>query len=381
MLSPEELENVKALLLSPDSSNVALAVALLQEQPEAVESLLLPLEIALTYSTPKQEIVDLLQQYDSLTPWRTLLPLYAFYNTIAEPQALEEHQTIIRRFVQQEPSYRPYLLADNKKAILYVDGATFIAPVAEFVDDAHAFYTLALAHLPADSYLYYNYADLLRKHPPSIPTYPNNQHNITSYYRRAYFIKKERHILSRLADYYTQDLKDLDAARHTWQWCLREDPHYGAAWVTLAKLEVEEEQWSVAQELLQEALNLKELGVWVEIDQVYHLLGLIAWRGEEDLPRASQYFEKALEENKYFAAPLEALLQVLIETKDYQKAIRWHRVALELQPMNLFLLLKLALLYFKTENYDKAADTYREILESHPNYGPALEGLAQLEGL
>lgn len=379
MLSSKELDSIKALLLSSDSNNVLLATTLLQEQTDAIPLLLLPLELALTFSAQKEAVVQLLQKYGKIGAWRQL-PLYAFYTTIAEPQLQTEHRANIRRFIRREPAYRPYLLEDAKKAILYVDGATFISTATEFVTTAHSFYTLALANLPEDSYLYYKYADLLRQHPPAGASLSTLQPTIVRYYKKAYQLKKEQHILGRLANFYAHDLKIIPEARQMWQWCIQEHPNYGEAWVALAKLEVEQEQWSIAQKLLNKILQLEATGMWVDVDQVYYSLGIVSWKGDKDLVKACMYFEQALEENRYFSAPLEALLELSLESKNYQQAIRWHRRALELQPMNIFLLLKLAQLYWTTENYEKAADTYREILEFTPNYTPALEGLAKLEG-
>lgn len=380
MLSAKEIENIKALLLSPDNSNLVLATTLLQEQPTAVQTLLIPLEIALTYSEQKEAVIQLLQSSPLAIAWQKL-PLYAFYTTIAEPQIQPEHHTTIYRFIRQESLYRPYLLEDPNKTILYVDSATFISAAPEFVPTAHRFYTLALAHLPESSYLYYNYADLLRQHPPKGKTLANVKSKIIYYYNKAYTIKKEQHIISRLANFYAHDLKDVAAARETWQWCLKEHPNYGTAWITLAKLEVEQKQWVTAQQLLEKALALQAKGVWVELDQLYYLLGTISWQGEKDSYKASQYFEQSLNENKYYAAPLEALMRLSLDTKNYQQAIHWHRIALDLQPLNIFLLLKLAKLYLKTENYDRAATTYQEILEISPTYSPAMEGLRKLEHL
>ncbi len=379
MLSPKEIDSIKALLLSPDSSNVILAAALLQEQAEAVQQLFLPLEIALTYSGQKDLISNLLKQHQHQLLWRDF-PLYSFYNTIAEPQAQPEHRAAIRRFIRQEPHYRSYLLDDPQKAILYVDGATFISSEPEFVPAAHDFYALALAHLPEDSYLYYNYADLLRQHPPKGKPVQDYQKTIVAYYKKAYTFQQEKHILSRLARFYTHDLNDISNARRTWQYCLQEHPNYGEAWVALAELEIEVEAWSIAKKLLKRALELQAAGTWINLDQVYYLMGNIAWKGEKDTVTASQYYEKALAENRYFAAPLEALLALSLATSNHHQAIRWHQVALSMQPMNIFLLLQLAQLYHKTENYEKAAEYYREILALHPNYTPAVEGLNALDG-
>ncbi|MGH1334995.1 MAG: tetratricopeptide repeat protein [Aureispira sp.] len=380
MLSPKEIDSIKALLLSSDSNNVLLATTLLQEQAAAIQALIIPLDLALTFSDQKEAVVQLLQAHRTVVAWRQL-PLFAFYTAIAEPQIQAEHHPIIRRFLQFELAYRPYLLEETKKALLYVDGANFISGAAAFVETAHTFYALALEQVPEDSYLYYKYADLLRRHPLKGQSSSTTQSTIVRYYKKAYQLKKERHILGRLANFYAHDLKTIPPARQMWQWCLQEHPNYGEAWVALAKLEVGEERWSIAQKLLEKTLKLEAKGMWVDKDEVYHLLGMVSWKGEKDPTKASQYFEQALDENRYFAAPLEALLQLSLDHKNHQQGIRWHRHALELQPMNLFLLLQLAQLYLETENYEKAAATYREILTFTPNYRPALEGLAQLDGL
>jgi tetratricopeptide (TPR) repeat protein len=379
MLSPSDIEHIKALLLSATSSNVALAAALLQEHPKAIDALLVPIEVVLTYSEHKTLLSKLLQKASPTVLWRQL-PLYAFYNTIAEPKALPEHRSVIHRFIQHESDYRPYLLADPQKTLLYVDGATFISSETAFVGAAHDFYTLALEHLTEDSYLYYKYADFLRQHPPKGQPLKETKQLIIDYYKKAYRLKKEKHILNRLARFYADDLKDAAAARRTWKSCLQEHSDYADAWVSLAELEIAQQQWPAAKKMLEQVLTLQQTGVWVNLDQVYYLLGNIAWQGEQDLKLAGHYYEKALQENRYFAAPLEMLLELSLATENYAQAIRWHRVALDLQPMNIFLLMQLAELYRQTHNYEKAAEHYREILLFSPYYAPALEGLKQLEG-
>lgn len=380
MLSSQEIDHIRALLLSPDSNNVLLALTLLEEQAAAVQALLLPLEVALTYSEHREAIIQLLQKHAHSVAWRQL-PLYAFYHTIADTQTSisTEQRPLIRRFIRQESMYRPYLLEDSKKAFLYVDGAAFMEVEEEFVTTAHEFYQLALAHLPADAYVYSKYADFLRQHPPQGESIYSLQDTIASYYKKAYALKKEKYLLHTLANFYAYDLEEAATARQTWQWCLQEHPNYGGAWLAWAKLEIAEQQWGIAKKLLQKALALQEAGIWVDLDQAYYLLGTVYWKGEDDWKKASHYFELALEENKYYAAPLEALLQISAEHQDYQKAILWHQLALQLQPMNIFLLLQLAQLYTQTENHDKAIATYEEILELHPGYSPAVEGLAKLK--
>jgi tetratricopeptide (TPR) repeat protein len=227
--------------------------------------------------------------------------------------------------------------------------------------------------------LYYNYAGLLRKCPPSDLSGVQLQNTIVEYYKKAYAIQPEKHILRRLADYYTKDLNQIDAARATWHWCLQEHPDYGAAWIALAQLEIQEKQWLHAQQALKQALALRDKGIWVEADQIYYLLGMINWKGWGNFDAAQQHFEQALDENKYFAAPLEALLKLSTSIENHQQAIHYYKLALEMQPMNIFLLIKLAKLYAQTENYNKAIETYQEILEISPNYTPALEGLEQLQ--
>lgn len=381
MLSPQEIDHTRALLLSPDSNNVLLALTLLDNQAAAVQALLLPLEIALTYTEHREAIIQLLQKHAYSVAWRQL-PFYAFYHTIAEPQTSisTEQRPIVRRFIRQEPLYRPYLLEDSKKIFLYVDGASFISMEEEFVPTAHAYYQLALAHLPAEAYVYSKYADFLRQHPPLGESIHSIQDTIASYYKKSYALKKEKYLLNTLANFYAHDLQQADTARQTWQWCLQEHPNYGGAWVALAKLEIGEQQWLIAKKLLHKALALHESGVWVDMDQVYYLLGTVYWKGENQWEEASHYFELALEENKYYAAPLEALLQISADHQDHQKAILWHQLALQLQPMNIFLLMKLAQLYILTQNHDRAMATYEEILDLHPDYSPAVEGLAKLKG-
>lgn len=380
ILSSHEIENIHALLVSPNDQNVLLAISLLRHHPQVVQQLLIPLEIVLLYQQHKEinrAVVQLLQQQPT-NIWPQL-SLYAFHQLIGELTLKPEHHSTIQQFLKKESLYRPYLLSDNKKVLLYVDAANFISAAPEFVDNAYMFYDLVLMHLPEDSYVYYNYAGLLRKSPPSKLSDAKLQTTIINYYKRAYTIQPEKHILRRLADYYTKDLNQLEAARATWHWCIQEHPDYGAAWISLAQLEIQEKQWDNAQQALEQALTLRDKGIWVEADQIYYLLGMVNWRGWGDFDKAQQYFEQALDENKFFAAPLEALLKLSTSTENYQQAIQYYKLALEMQPMNIFLLIKLAQLYTQTENYDKAIETYKEILDISPHYTPALEGLEQLK--
>jgi tetratricopeptide (TPR) repeat protein len=98
----------------------------------------------------------------------------------------------------------------------------------------------------------------------------------------------------------------------------------------------------------------------------------------ENYSKALEGFTKALEMNNLSAAVNYKISEVLVKSKENQKAIPFALKAIELEPNNKYYRLALARLYQNVGYFLDAAKTYEQVLEKYPSDETTLYELAEL---
>ena len=366
-LSKEELDKLPQLLLHTDPANIELGLTLLRQHPDAIPQLRRPLEVAAFLSPRWQEFRTLLQLDSNHAPLHILrLALEC------PPLQAQEYEQIVQ-FIQIEPEYRPWLLQLEEGPHVYAALAQALAPLEEFRGAAHAYYDAQQANTHLD------YADFLRRFPPLGQTIDHYKDKVLHHYQLACDLRYDHAILKRLADFHEQELQHPEAARQVWESYYQKDPNNVLALLDHMRLEIREKCWPRAQQLGEKLLGIHQAtGLGFFADDFFYQLGLVAWKGQQDPKTAIHWMEQALVENRYFTEPLQALMALTLAQEDHTAALRWHKMALEQAPHDVFLLMKLGELSTLIDQTDQARLYYRDILELNPYYQPAVEALEQL---
>lgn len=111
-------------------------------------------------------------------------------------------------------------------------------------------------------------------------------------------------------------------------------------------------------------------------DYPFNLGSLLAGRG--DFGRARIYFEQALRLGRNDAKTLTNLAIVSIETGDRETALDYFRRAIDADPSDPGSRLNLALYYVREGDAEEAKRIVEELLETSPDFQPAVELLRQL---
>lgn len=381
-LTPQEIAKIPPLLLHEDPINVDLAIALLQQHPNAVDALQIPLEIAglALHRAHQNAILTLLQQVDDQYNW-SQSPLYLLHRLANEQQAREEHRPIIWHFVQAEPRYRPWLLEHPQLVFSYANIAQFLVPLEDFRATAFTYYDWVvqrMPQLPISAFVYQSYAEALRDYPP-LMLEDNVRHSaVLKHYQNSYHLLPKRSLLTGIADYHLHHRQDVERARSVWKTCLSLYPKDPSVYLGYLTMEMQQEDWDRAWAISQHLLEKHRDDFNVFGDRLYYKIGLVAWKGNKAPEKAAYYFEQALEENRFSPEPLQALMELSLKQDDRRAAIRWHKMALEQAPFDVTILMELGDLHANIGDKDQARLYYRDVLQLNADYIPALEGMAQL---
>lgn len=382
-LSPEDIQRLPQLLLHEDVTNVSLGVEILRAHPDAVPPLYLPLEVGMLIGAGSRLLEPFFMEHFPDYQLRES-PLYVLRQAVGGRQLVDRLYKQTQRWIEVEPLYRPYLtqVQDGHSYLLL---AHYLAPVERFRGAAYVYYQLAFPKLTDSADKYANYANFLRDYPPVDWSREQWLSTVQEYYQQAYSKEKNYGTIKRLADFLEHQTQDVDAARSIWNRFINDlqtttlTTDYYKSYFEWLKLEVRAQQWEMAQKLADQIWDGQETGwIGMNADNFYYHVGLIAWHGQQNLTQAAQYMEEALEENAYFTDPLQALLEITVTLQDYQAALRWHKMALELAPYDVFLLMEAGRIAELAEEPDQARLYYRDILAINADYPPAQEAIRRL---
>lgn len=378
-LSLEEILKIPDLLFSPDEANKMIAIQLLEQHSYAIHRLLVPIEIFLAFHS-EYKLLPVIQK--ALPDFKLEeSPIYLIYLLHKQKRYIKNLPTLLNRFSVNELNYRPWLLKDPQKAVIYASIGEKYCSKDTLSEKGFIYYKRAFEHSPPNIKIAIPYLLLLQEKYSLDNTLDLHKTEIIAHYNQAYEEHKSAIFLNSLASFYQKKLKNKAAAIATWKRSIQEQPRFNFAFFTYARFLIEEKEWANAKVLMEECLNLARSKAQHNLDEIYYLLGFIEWRGFQDFLIAEKYFEKALEENEFYSKPLEALMELSLENEDYTKAIRWHKAALKERPFDIHLMLKIAELYLEIYDLEEAAYYYTEILELNAAYAPALEGLKKIEQL
>jgi len=377
-LSKKEIQNIAQLLLSPNSKNIALAKALLEQHQYAIPEIIKPIEVFLVFNPNEKELTEwiknVLPNFDFLHS-----PVFALHLALHKSDLLVAHRLYLNNFIEHGDAYEQLIAQDSDRAKVYSKLATLLSSQMDEYELAIKYYKTSLKHLPERHFVYLNLANILIHHPPQKASIESLKDEIIGYFNKAFELKPDGNILYSLAIFYQKHLKDLKQAEATWDKCLKHFPNFGAALTAYANLNVDLKNWDKAKELAECSWALLKTYTYKNKDEVLCTLGFIEWQGFQNHEAAEKYFEMSLKENEYYSKPLEYLCELFLELEDYPKAIKWHKRALEQLPLDILLMEELANLYLKIHDREEAKYYFEEILEVAPNYPPAVDGLKLLD--
>ncbi len=108
----------------------------------------------------------------------------------------------------------------------------------------------------------------------------------------------------------------------------------------------------------------------------YHNLGN-TYNEIGDKGKAIELYKKAAELNPILWQSRQNIAALYFEQQKYPEAIEQLQMAIRISPNNLNLYMNLGIIYLKQGDKEKAKQLFSQILQSIPNYQPALQGLAE----
>jgi len=160
---------------------------------------------------------------------------------------------------------------------------------------------------------------------------------------------------------------------------VQKDPAYavGYAWLANAYgqsarfVGFQKELMPKSRETSQKALQLDD-----NVAVAHGALGWVRWAYDWDWPGAESEFKRAIQLSPGHALSHGIYARYLDSMGRFEEAIREHRIARELDPLDLVLILDTGDHFLVLRQYDKAIAEYRMVLDMDPNFIDAHEGLA-----
>jgi TolB-like protein/DNA-binding winged helix-turn-helix (wHTH) protein/Tfp pilus assembly protein PilF len=122
--------------------------------------------------------------------------------------------------------------------------------------------------------------------------------------------------------------------------------------------------------------SLKALQLDDKVAVAHGALGWVRWAYEWDWPGAESEFRRAIQLSPGHALSRGIYARYLDSMGRFEEAIREHRIARELDPLDLVLIYDLGDHFVVSREYDKAIAEYRSVLEMDPSFIGAHRGLA-----
>jgi adenylate cyclase len=160
---------------------------------------------------------------------------------------------------------------------------------------------------------------------------------------------------------------------------VQKDPSYGLGYAWLANtygqlgdyVGPRKDFMLKSKETSQKALQLDD-----NVAVAHGALGWVRWAYDWDWPGAESEFKRAVQLSPGHALSHGIYARYLDSMGRFEEAIQEHRVARELDPLDLVLIYDLGDHFVVSREYDKAIVEYRLVLEMDPNFIGAHRGLA-----
>lgn len=366
-LNKKEIENIAVLLLSPDSKNIELALALLEQHSYAIPIILKQIEVFLIFNPKQKELEYLVKEFIPNFELKKS-PIFALSLNDFSDEALN----LLEKYGAE---YEKWIALDIDRTKVYAKFAELVGGATKKIELAIKYFNLTLHYFPKEEFYWLRMADTLcsiTKGTTAIYQYKNK---VINAYNKAFELNPTSFTLVQLANFYQNNLADLEMAKKTWEKCLERYPQHSEPLLGYTEHLVKAKDWTKAQKIAHQYLEALQPKPYLDFQTIYLLLATIEWKGFNRLETAENYYQQAYQENEDVPEPIEQLADFYLKNKELEKALIWHQKLLLFQPFNILLLCQLAELSQQIGKLAAAKSYYQQILDIAPNYEPALKGL------
>lgn len=370
-LSKEEIQHIVTLLLHPDSKNQELAFVLLEQYPEVIPTIIKPIEVFLVFNPKDEKLNELVKK---------ILPSFSIQQSPIYALSLNDNlpNNSLELLEQYGEEYQQWIALDIERTKIYARFAQLGGLMCQQPNLILKYFHLTLQYFPKEEFYWLRMVDTFLSCPNNLEGIKQYKNQLIDAYNTAFELLPNSNTLVKLANFYQNNLEEMEKAKQTWERCLKLYPHDSEPLLGYATYYIKLTNWIKAKELATQALAILYTHPYSDREPAYTLLGTIEWKGFNNTDIAADYFEKAYEENEDRPDTIKQLAIFFLETKNDDLALKWHLKLLFLQPFDIFLLCQIAVLYAQTGNSEQAKNYYQQVLELAPDYGPASEGLALL---
>jgi len=162
---------------------------------------------------------------------------------------------------------------------------------------------------------------------------------------------------------------------------IEKDPHFALAYAALAEVHVFQATAFALQpprDAMPKAKAAAEKALQLDpnLPEAHAALGLVATFFEWDSEKAKKCFRQSITLNpNYAGAHLMLEFPLSLLDNNFDEAIIELTRALELDPLNLLVRLRIGYIYIYKYDYDRAVDEFQKTLDVEPNYAPARSSL------
>jgi tetratricopeptide (TPR) repeat protein len=377
-LNLKEIQNIAALLLSPDDSNVRLALSLLEAHPYALSEIK---EAVLIFSLFNPEEKKLARSIEKTFPALDLKkhPVYPLAAALFDYNYASylPQEKDLKYFIEAQDPYETYIASNPKWAEAYEQLARQIKNrYPNNYSLVLPYFRKARKYFPESYSAAFSLAHSLHYNPSPFEKIEDYAAEVLDGYAKAYEIYPLAKALYAIAVFYHDNLKEEAKASHYYELCIKNHPNYPFSYNGWAELLLEQNQALKAKELALK--GLEKLSDDEEKEHLLDTLGHIEWKGFQNYQQAAIYFSKAIEINPLHWESIIGAAEMFFEIKDYAHAANWYDVALNRQPKNLEVLKQLALIQEHLGNTSMAKDYYDKMLAIIPNFPLAIKALERL---
>jgi len=298
--SPEEIKNIEQLLLSSDNKNVLLGLNFIEHNRSLIPSLIKALEVLTVFRPEFTDLLAWMQEYDtSYKP--SQCPIYALKKAHRDRALFKKNIVWIKQFLEHGDSYERHVTVDSKRAVYYFYiSILFKEDLNNFPkanELAQKYARIGLKYVSEFAYFQKFLADILLDYPPKRKTKLDYKDEIISLYKKAYELEPIDETLCNLGAT-LGDFKLYTEAEEILLDCIERYPMYNRTHSTLSWHYYKTNNWDKARHYAKESI---EVGLKNKItsglEHPWHTLGMIAWKGSNNLRRAKVCFEEALKVN------------------------------------------------------------------------------------
>lgn len=382
----EEIENLTEMLISPDTRNAELALKLLQQQPQYIPNLVVPLTI-LTKLSKNEEMqmlakVVLHLKYTSkvIQQWEQPLEVFSatqkaktlswirFYKLL---QYYEKNRAIYEPVLLNHPEYSSYFEAVGIALMQTFQQYELAYVYFQKIREKPEFSLQAKFYMAEMIYRFFLPEG---KHLDEAPKILAILKEVQTY--RPPNAERFWHVMGTICELY---IEDMQQAKSYYEQALQLAPDFEQSSFNLARLYfVYEQNYEAAKQILKELVlqHARNTAYW-------HLLAQVEWEGFQQVEKAEAIFQNilSLSRNSHPQTCM-SLGDLYLEQGKYEETLKYYKMALAKKPNNVHMLLKYAKFQAQQLHHPKeAVQVYRKIVELDADNQEAKEALTTLTSL